>query len=59
MICTDLSNSHIETQKYWTLIAIKATLAAQDLELTTRGAIAKQISNQINAKIPSRRKLVG
>ena len=60
MICTNLSNSDIETQKFWTLISIKATLAAQDLvELTTRGARAKQIRNQINAKIPSRRKLVG
>ncbi len=60
MICTNLSNSDIETQKFWTLISIKATLAAQDLvELTTRGARAKQIRNQINAKIPSRKKLVG
>ncbi len=52
---TDLSNFHIETQKYWTL-AVKAALSAQDLELAS-GARAKQIRNQITTKILSRRQL--
>jgi hypothetical protein len=38
---TDLSKSHIKTQKYWTL-AVNATLAAQNLECA-RGQRAKWI----------------
>ena len=52
---TNLSKSHIETKKYWTLVG-KAALVAHDLELA-RGARAKQIRNRIIAEIPSRRKL--
>ncbi len=52
---TELLKYHIETQKYWTL-AVNATLVAQNRE-RARGARAKQIRGQINAKIPSRQKL--
>ena len=52
---TELSKCHIETQKYWTL-AVNAALAAQNRE-RARGARAKWVRGQINAKIPSRQKL--
>jgi hypothetical protein len=52
---TELSKCHIETQKYWTL-AVNAALAAQNCA-RARGARAKQVWGQINAKIPSRQKL--
>jgi hypothetical protein len=52
---TELSKYHIETQKYWTL-AVNAALAAQNCE-RARGARAKWVRGQINAKIPSRQKL--
>ncbi len=52
---TELSKCHIETQKYWTL-AVNAALAAQNHE-RARGARAKRVQGQINAKIPSRQKL--
>jgi hypothetical protein len=52
---TELSRYHIETQKYWTL-AVNAALVAQNRE-RARGARAKRIPCQINAKIPSRQKL--
>ena len=52
---TELSKCHIETQKSWTL-AVNAALAAQNHE-RARGARAKQVWGQINAKIPSRQKL--
>jgi hypothetical protein len=52
---TDLSKYHIETQKYLTL-AVNAALVAQNRE-RARGARAKQIRGQINAKISSRQKL--
>jgi hypothetical protein len=52
---TELSRYHIETQKYWTL-AVNIALVAQNCE-RARGARAKRIQCQINAKIPSRQKL--
>ncbi len=52
---TELSRYHIETQKYWTL-AVNAALVAQNRKWA-RGARAKRIWCQINAKIPSRQKL--
>jgi hypothetical protein len=52
---TELSKCHIETQKYWTL-AVNAPLAAQNRE-RARGARAKWVRGQINAKISSRQKL--
>jgi len=52
---TELSRYHTETQKYWTL-AVYAALVAQNCE-QARGARAKRIWCQINAKIPSRQKL--
>jgi hypothetical protein len=51
----ELSKCHIEIQKYWTL-AVNAALAAQNRE-QARGARAKWVRGQINAKIPSRQKL--
>ncbi len=53
---TELSKTHIETQKYWT-VPVRAALVAQNLE-QARGARAKQICNRTNAKVPCRRKLV-
>jgi hypothetical protein len=52
---TELLKCHIETQKYWTL-AVNAALAAQNRK-RARGARAKWVRGQINAKIPSRQKL--
>jgi hypothetical protein len=52
---TELSKYHIETQKYWTRV-VNAALVAQNHE-RARGARAKQIRGQINAKIPIRQKL--
>jgi hypothetical protein len=52
---TVLLKCHIETQKYLTQ-AVNAALAAQNRE-RARGARAKRVQGQINAKIPSRQKI--
>jgi hypothetical protein len=52
---TELSELHIETQKYWVL-AVNAALAAQNQELA-RGAREKRVQARTNTKIPSRCKL--
>jgi hypothetical protein len=52
---TELTSSHIETQKYWTL-AVQADLMAKQLE-DKHGARLKQIHKWLNTKIPSRKKL--
>ncbi len=52
---TDLTSSHLETQRYWTL-AMKAALTARQLE-RKRGARIKQIRHRVNRKIPSQKKL--
>ncbi len=51
----ELSRYHIETHKYWTL-AVNAALVPQNRK-QARGARAKRMQCQINAKIPSRQKL--
>ena len=52
---TDLTSSHLETQRYWTL-AMNAALTARQLECK-RGARIKQICHRVNRKIPSQKKL--
>jgi hypothetical protein len=52
---SELSKSHLKTQKYWTL-AVDAALKVKSLE-SARGARAKQVRPKINTKIPSRKKL--
>ncbi len=52
---TDLTSSHLETQRYWTL-AMNAALTARQLE-RKRGARIKRIRHRVNRKIPSRKKL--
>ncbi len=50
-----VSESQLETQKYWTL-AVDAALKAKALE-SARGARAKRVRRKINTKIPSRKRL--
>jgi hypothetical protein len=52
---TNLTSSHLETQRYWTL-AMNAALTARQLE-HKRGARIKQIRHRVNRKIPSQKKL--
>jgi hypothetical protein len=52
---SELSTSHLETQKYW-MLAVNTALKAKALE-SARGARAKQVRQQLNTKIPSRTKL--
>jgi hypothetical protein len=52
---SELSKSHLETQKYW-MLAGDAALMAKALELAL-GARAKQVRQKLNTKIPSRKKL--
>jgi hypothetical protein len=52
---TDLTSSHLETQRYWTL-TMNAALTARQLE-RKRGARIKQICHRVNRKIPSQKKL--
>jgi hypothetical protein len=52
---TELTRSHIETQKYWVL-AVNATILAVRKE-RARGAKAKRTRARLNRKIPSRTKL--
>jgi hypothetical protein len=52
---TDLTSSHLETQRYWTL-TMNAALTARQLE-PKRGARIKQIRHRVNRKIPSQKKL--
>jgi hypothetical protein len=52
---SELSKSHLETQKYW-MLAVDAALKAKALELA-RGARAKRVRQKLNTKIPSRKKL--
>ncbi len=48
---TNLTPSHLETQRYWTL-AMNTELTARQLECK-RGARIKQIHHRVNRKIPS------
>jgi hypothetical protein len=52
---SELSKSHLETQKYW-MLAVDAALKAKALE-SARGAKAKRVRWKLNTKIPSRKKL--
>ncbi len=52
---SELSKSHLETQKYWMLV-VDAALKAKALE-SARGARAKWVRRKLNTKIPSRKKL--
>ena len=52
---TELSQLHVETQKYW-ILAVNAALTAQNRELA-RGAREKWARGRTNTRIPSRRKL--
>ena len=52
---TELTRSHIETQKYWVLAVNAAMLAVR--KERARGARAKRVQARLNRKIPSRTKL--
>jgi hypothetical protein len=52
---TNLTSSHLETQRYWTL-PVNVALAAKQLE-RKRGACSKRIGHTLNRKIPSQKKL--
>ncbi len=52
---SELSASHLETQKYWTL-AVDAALKANVLEYA-QGQQSKHVWQKVNTKIPSRKKL--
>jgi hypothetical protein len=52
---TDLTSSHLETQRYWTL-AMNAALTARQFECK-RGAHIEWICHRVNRKIPSQKKL--
>jgi hypothetical protein len=52
---SELSKSHLETQKYW-MLAVDAALKAKALE-SAQGARAKRVRRKLNTKIPSRKKL--
>jgi hypothetical protein len=52
---SELSNFHLETQKYWTL-AVDTTLKAKALESAQR-ARTKRVRRKLNTNIPSRKKL--
>ncbi len=52
---TELTSSHLETQRYWTL-AVNAALTAKQLD-SGRGARSKRTRHKINRKLPSRKKL--
>jgi hypothetical protein len=52
---TDLTSSHLETQRYWTL-AMNAALTARQLE-RKGGARIKQIRHRVNRQNPSQKKL--
>jgi hypothetical protein len=54
-IISELSNFHLETQKYWTL-AVDVALKAKPLKLA-QGARVKKVRKKLNTKIPSRKKL--
>ncbi len=52
---TELTLSHLETQRYWTL-AVNVALMAKQLE-HKRGARSKRMRQKLNRKLPSRKKL--
>ncbi len=52
---TELTGFHIKAQKYW-ILAVNAARTARKLELA-RGSRAKQARQQVNTKIPCRKKL--
>jgi hypothetical protein len=52
---TELTRSHVETQRYW-MFAVHAALKAKQLE-DRRGARLKRIRKRLNKTLPSRKKL--
>jgi hypothetical protein len=52
---SNLTKSHIKSQKYWILV-VNAALTAQQQQLAL-GVCAKQIRDEVNRKLPSQNKL--
>jgi hypothetical protein len=52
---SNLTKSHIESQKYW-ILAVNTALTAQQRQLALE-ACAKRIKDKVNQKLPSRTKL--